>query len=325
MRVTLKDIQAPIATEMAEFEKKFRTSMQSRVLLLDKIMGYIVKRKGKQMRPMFVFFSAGLFGEGITEATYRGAALIELLHTATLVHDDVVDDANYRRGFFSVNALWKNKIAVLVGDYLLSKGLLLSLQNNDFELLKIVSNAVREMSEGELLQIEKARRLDITESVYFDIIRQKTASLIASCCAVGASSAGASAETIEKARLFGEKVGIAFQIKDDLFDYGTAEIGKPVGIDIKEKKMTLPLIYALQKADWLTKRQMIYNVKNNKGKNEIITKVIDFVKKSGGLDYAITQMNQYADEALQILSSFRPSPSRTSLEQLIAFTIEREK
>ncbi|PIQ20769.1 MAG: polyprenyl synthetase [Cytophagales bacterium CG18_big_fil_WC_8_21_14_2_50_42_9] len=325
MRVTLKDIQAPIAAEMAEFEKKFRTSMQSRVLLLDKIMNYIVKRKGKQMRPMFVFFSAKLFGTGISEATYRGAALIELLHTATLVHDDVVDDANYRRGFFSVNALWKNKIAVLVGDYLLSKGLLLSLHNNDFELLKIVSNAVREMSEGELMQMEKARRLDITENVYFDIIRQKTASLIASCCAVGASSAGADAETIEKARLFGEKVGIAFQIKDDLFDYGTAEIGKPVGIDIKEKKMTLPLIYALQQADWLTKRQIIYNVKNNNGKNEVVAKVIDFVKKSGGLEYAIQQMNQYADEALQILRSFQPSPSRTSLEQLIAYTIEREK
>jgi octaprenyl-diphosphate synthase len=325
MRVNLKDIQAPIAAEMTEFEKKFRASMQSRVLLLDKIMGYIVRRKGKQMRPMFVFFSAKLFGAGITEATYRGAALIELLHTATLVHDDVVDDANYRRGFFSVNALWKNKIAVLVGDYLLSKGLLLSLQNDDFELLKIVSNAVREMSEGELLQIEKARRLDITEQVYFDIIRQKTASLIASCCAVGASSAGADAETIEKARLFGEKVGIAFQIKDDLFDYGTAEIGKPVGIDIKEKKMTLPLIYALQQADWLTKRRVIYQVRNNKGKNEIVAKVIDFVRQSGGLEYAIGQMNQYADEALAILHSFAPSPSRTSLEQLISYTIEREK
>lgn len=325
MRITLKDIQAPIANEMVEFEKKFRVSMQSKVLLLDKIMGYIVKRKGKQMRPMFVFFSAKLFGQGITEATYRGAALVELLHTATLVHDDVVDDANYRRGFFSVNALWKNKIAVLVGDYLLSKGLLLSLQHNDFEILKIMSNAVQEMSEGELMQMEKARRLDITEQVYFDIIRQKTASLIASCCAVGASSAGANPETIEKARLFGEKVGIAFQIKDDLFDYGTAEIGKPVGIDIKEKKMTLPLIYALQSADWLTKRQMIYNVKNNNGKNEVVAKVIDFVKKSGGLDYAISQMNTYAGEALQILQSFDPSPTRTSLEQLISYTIEREK
>jgi len=325
MRVTLKDIQAPIANEMAEFEKKFRISMQSKVLLLDKIMSYIVKRKGKQMRPMFVFFSAKLFGQGITEATYRGAALVELLHTATLVHDDVVDDANYRRGFFSVNALWKNKIAVLVGDYLLSKGLLLSLQHDDFEILKIMSNAVQEMSEGELMQMEKARRLDITERVYFDIIRQKTASLIASCCAVGASSAGADAATIEKARLFGEKVGIAFQIKDDLFDYGTAEIGKPIGIDIKEKKMTLPLIYALQQADWFTKRQMIYHVKNNNGKNEVVAKVIEFVKKSGGLDYAIGQMNAYAEEALQILQSFQSSPSRTSLEQLISYTIEREK
>ena len=325
MNISLDEIQGPIAKEMREFETKFRQSMRSKVLLLDKIMSYIVKRKGKQMRPMFVFFSANLFAGGISEATYRGAALIELLHTATLVHDDVVDDANYRRGFFSVNALWKNKIAVLVGDYLLSKGLLLSLHNNDFELLKIVSNAVREMSEGELLKMEKARRLDITEEVYFDIIRQKTASLIASCCAVGASSAGADAVNIEKARLFGEKVGIAFQIKDDLFDYGTAEIGKPVGIDIKEKKMTLPLIYALQHTNWLTKRQMIYNVKNNNGKNHIVAKVIDFVKSSGGLDYAIGRMHQFANEALEILHTFEPSPSRTSLEQLIRYTIERNK
>lgn len=325
MSISLKDIQAPIATEMELFEKKFRTSMKSKVLLLDRIMSYIVKRKGKQMRPMFVFFTAKLFRPDISDATYRGAALIELLHTATLVHDDVVDDANYRRSFFSVNALWKNKIAVLVGDYLLSKGLLLSLQNDDFELLKIVSNAVREMSEGELLQIEKARRLDITEEVYFDIIRQKTASLIASCCAVGAASAGACKEDIEKARLFGEKVGIAFQIKDDLFDYGTAEIGKPVGIDIKEKKMTLPLIHALRGADWLTKRRVIYNVKNNNGDSKRVQQVIDFVKKSGGIAYTIQLMNQYHAEALAILNTFPPSPSRTSLEQLIAYTIEREK
>lgn len=326
MSTSLKDIQAPIAPEMELFEKKFRTSMKSKVLLLDKIMSYIVKRKGKQMRPMFVFFTANLLGkQGITEATYRGAALIELLHTATLVHDDVVDDANYRRGFFSVNALWKNKIAVLVGDYLLSKGLLLSLNNNDFELLKIVSNAVKEMSEGELLQIEKARKLDITEDVYFDIIRQKTASLIASCCAVGAASAGATPEEIEKARLFGEKVGIAFQIKDDLFDYGTAEIGKPVGIDIKEKKMTLPLIHALQQADWVTKRRVIYNVKNNNGDNKRVQQVIEFVKQSGGIAYTTQMMNKYHAEALEILNTFPPSPSRTSLEQLIAYTIEREK
>jgi len=326
MKVTLDEIQAPIAGEMVEFERKFRQSMKSNVLLLDKIMGYIVKRKGKQIRPMFVFFSAKICGaDPLPEATFRGAALIELLHTATLVHDDVVDESNYRRGFFSINALWKNKIAVLVGDYLLSKGLLLSLENDDYALLKIVSNAVRELSEGELLQIEKARRLDITEDVYFDIIRQKTASLIASCCAVGASSAGADTAIIEQARLFGEKVGIAFQIKDDLFDYGTAEIGKPVGIDIKEKKMTLPLIYALQQADWLTKRRIIYNVKNNDGRKDRIQAVIDFVKQSGGLDYAIQAMQRYRDEALQLLYTFPVSPARTSLEQLINYTIEREK
>lgn len=325
MSSPLNQIQAPIAPEMQAFEKKFRQSMQSNVLLLDKIMGYIVKRKGKQMRPMFVFFMAKLIQEQVSDATYRGAALIELLHTATLVHDDVVDEANYRRGFFSVNALWKNKIAVLVGDYLLSKGLLLSLNHDDFSLLKIVSNAVREMSEGELLQMEKARRLDITEEVYFDIIRQKTASLIASCCAVGVSSVGADVETVERARLFGEKVGLAFQIKDDLFDYGTAEIGKPVGIDIKEKKMTLPLIYALQQADWLTKRRVIYNVKNNNGKTDRINAVIDFVKKSGGLEYSIQKMNALHAEALQLLHTFPPSPSRDSLEQLLRYTIEREK
>ena len=329
MTVSLDQIQAPIATDMAEFEKKFRQSMQTKQLLLDKIMGYIVKRKGKQIRPMFVFFTAKISGpqpDGpLPEASFRGAALIELLHTATLVHDDVVDESNYRRGFFSINALWKNKIAVLVGDYLLSKGLLLSLENDDYDLLKIVSNAVKELSEGELLQIEKARRLDITEEVYFDIIRQKTASLIASCCAVGASSAGADKETVERARLFGEKVGMAFQIKDDLFDFGTAEIGKPVGIDIKEKKMTLPLIYALQQADWLTKRRIIFNVKNNDGRKDRVQAVIEFVKQSGGLDYAIGVMERYRDEALEILRTFPASASRTSLEQLINYTIEREK
>jgi len=326
---SLDQIQAPIAAEMEEFEHKFRQSMRTKVLLLDKIMGYIVKRKGKQIRPMFVFFTAHISQpvptERLPEASFRGAALIELLHTATLVHDDVVDESNYRRGFFSINALWKNKIAVLVGDYLLSRGLLLALQNEDYELLKIVSNAVRELSEGELLQIEKARRLDITEDVYFEIIRQKTASLIASCCAVGAASAGADKDTIERARLFGEKVGIAFQIKDDLFDYGTAEIGKPVGIDIKEKKMTLPLIHALSQASWLDKRRVIFNVKNNEGRRDRVQDVIDFVKKSGGLDYAIAVMKRYRDEALEILHTFPASASRTSLEQLINYTIEREK
>ncbi|GAA4381760.1 polyprenyl synthetase family protein [Hymenobacter koreensis] len=329
MKFSLDDIQAPIAAEMQEFEQKFRQSMQTRVLLLDKIMGYIIKRKGKQLRPMFVFLTAHTAapdpGAQLSEATFRGAALIELLHTATLVHDDVVDESNYRRGFFSINALWKNKIAVLVGDYLLSRGMALALENDDFDLLKIVNNAVRELSEGELLQIEKARRLDITEDVYFDIIRQKTASLIASCTAVGAASAGADKATVERARLFGEKVGMAFQIKDDLFDFGTDEIGKPVGIDIKEKKMTLPLIHALSKASWLTKRRIIYNVKNNDGRSDRVQAVIEFVKQSGGLDYAIQRMKQYRDEALEILHTFPASPARTSLQQLIDYTIEREK
>ena len=247
MPLRLNDIKAPIAKEMEEFEQKFRSSMYTKVLLLDKIMNYIVKRKGKQMRPMFIFLSAGTCG-AITESTFRGASLIELLHTATLVHDDVVDDSEYRRGFFSINALWKNKIAVLVGDFLLSRGLNLSLDHDEIEHLRIVNDAVNQMSEGELLQMEKSRRLDISEEVYYQIIRQKTASLIASCCAVGAVSANASKENIDKMKLFGQNIGMAFQIKDDLFDYGEDEIGKPVGIDIKEKKMTLPLIYALANA-----------------------------------------------------------------------------
>ncbi|NJN24556.1 MAG: polyprenyl synthetase family protein [Cyclobacteriaceae bacterium] len=324
MLLNLKEIQAPIAQEMMEFEIKFRESMKSNVLLLDKIMSYIVKRKGKQMRPMFVFLSAGVAGQ-IDESTYRGAALIELLHTATLVHDDVVDDANYRRGFFSINALWKNKIAVLVGDYLLSRGLLLSVDYGDYNLLKIVSNAVREMSEGELLQMEKARKLDIDEEVYYDIIRQKTASLIASCCAVGACSSGADVATIEKMRLFGEKVGMAFQIKDDLFDYGTAEIGKPLGIDIKEKKMTLPLIYALRNASLLERKQVIFMIKNQSHKSKKVQEVIDFVKGSGGIEYAREVMQKYYNEALDILHSFRDSPFKSSLSDLVQFTIMREK
>lgn len=324
MSLSIKEIQAPIAAEMDAFEGKFRQFMKTKVMLLDTIMNYIVQRKGKQLRPMFVFLSAGVFGK-ITEETYRGAALIELLHTATLVHDDVVDDSNYRRGFFSVNALWKNKIAVLVGDYLLSKGLLLSIDNGDFEMLKIVSTAVREISEGELLQIEKARKLDITEEIYFEIIRQKTATLIAACCATGASSVGADTETIEKARLFGEKVGIAFQIKDDLFDYGDAEIGKPLGIDIKEKKMTLPLIYALNQADWSTKRHVINTIKNDSENPKKVAEVIDFVKKSGGLQYATEVMQNIVREALAILESFPESIYRTSLAGLVQFTIERAK
>ena len=324
MKADLKQIQVPIENEMAQFELKFRASMKSKVKLLDHITNYIVRRKGKQMRPMFVFLTAGVCG-GINDSTHRGAALIELLHTATLVHDDVVDDANYRRGFFSVNALWKNKISVLVGDYLLSRGLLLSVENNDFKLLKIVSNAVKEMSEGELLQIAKARKLDITEEVYYEIIRQKTASLLASCCAVGASSTDSSDETISKMRIFGEKVGMAFQIKDDLFDYGEDEIGKPVGIDIKEKKMTLPLIFALQKADWLEKKKIINLIRNRSEDKKAVNQVIDFVKKSGGLEYAKTIMDRFYQEALDILKTFPESEYKTSLEGLVSYTIERKK
>ena len=324
MQITIKDIQAPIQAEMNQFEVKFRDFMKSEVLLLDTIMNYIVKRKGKQIRPMFVFLMAGICGK-IEDPTYRGAALIELLHTATLVHDDVVDDSDYRRGFFSINALWKNKIAVLVGDYLLSRGLLLSIDNDDFALLKIVSNAVREMSEGELLQIAKARRLDITEDVYFEIIRQKTASLIASCCAVGAASVKADVEMIDKARLFGEKVGMAFQIKDDLFDYGEAEIGKPLGIDIKEKKMTLPLIYALNHTTWGEKRKIINTIKNESHKPHKVKEVIAFVKQSGGIEYANDIMKNYQAEANLILDAFPNSNYKTSLVQLVQFTIERAK
>jgi len=323
MPLRLEDIKAPIAKEMQEFEPRFRASMKTRVLLLDKIMNYIVKRKGKQMRPMFVFLSAGTCG-GINDSTFRGASLIELLHTATLVHDDVVDEANYRRGFFSVNALWKNKIAVLVGDFLLARGLILSVENDDFKLLKIVSNAVREMSEGELLQIEKSRRLDIDEEVYYDIIRQKTASLIASCCAVGACSSGASDDVVEKMRQFGEKIGMAFQIKDDLFDYGEMEIGKPVGIDIREKKMTLPLIYALSKAGWLERRRIISIVRNESENPRKVKEVIAFVKASGGIEYAVTRMNAYHKEALSILEYFPESSYRKSLQDLVQFTIDRK-
>lgn len=307
---------------MEDFERKFRASMKTQVMLLDKIMTYIVKRKGKQMRPMFVLLSAGAAGS-ISEATFRGASLIELLHTATLVHDDVVDDANYRRGFFSVNALWKNKVAVLVGDFLLSRGLILSIEHKDFELLHIVSHAVREMSEGELLQMEKARRLDISEEIYLNIIRQKTASLIASCCAVGASSGGAEPEAVETMRLFGEKIGMAFQIKDDLFDFGDDEIGKPVGIDIREKKMTLPLIKALTDTDWSTRNKIIGIVRNESTKPEKVKEVIRFVKASGGIDYARAKMDAYILEALGYLEKFPESQYRTSLKQLVQYTIER--
>ncbi len=293
-------------------------------MLLDKITGYIVRRKGKQMRPLFVFLSAGVVGK-IDEPTYRGASLIELLHTATLVHDDVVDDAHYRRGFFSVNALWKNKIAVLVGDFLLSRGLLLSLENNDVELLRIVSNAVREMAEGELLQMEKARKLDITEEVYYDVIRQKTASLIRACCQVGASSTNVSEDIVTKMGDFGMNVGMAFQIKDDLFDFGAHEIGKPRGIDIKEKKMTLPLIYSLKDASKADKKHIKNLIKHSAEKPKNVEEVIDFVRKSGGIEYATRVMKDYHHKAINILQSFPDSKYRTSLQHLVQFTIERTK
>jgi len=322
--LSLKEIQRPIATELSSFETKFKQSMQSSVPLLDIITQYLYKQKGKQMRPMFVFFAAGLCGE-ISESTYRGASLVELLHTASLVHDDVVDDANERRGFFSINALWKNKVAVLVGDFLLSKGLLLSVNNNEHNLLKIVSEAVEEMSEGELLQIEKARKLDIKEDVYYEIIRKKTASLIASCCAAGASSVNASSEVIQKMKLFGEKVGIAFQIKDDLFDFGLDDVGKPVGNDIKEKKMTLPLIYALGKTTTSQKRHIINLIKNHNEDTIKVAEVIQFVRESGGLDYATEKMLHYQQEAFNLLAEFPDNQYKEGLKQLVRFTTERKK
>lgn len=323
MELRLDDIKKPIAKELDEFEIRFRNSMKSNAPLLDRITHYIVTRKGKQMRPMFVFLSAKLCGE-INEATYVAASLVELLHTATLVHDDVVDDSYQRRGFFSINALWKNKIAVLVGDYLLSKGLLVSVENNQYQLLEILSNTIREMSEGELLQLEKARRMDIKEEIYFEIIRQKTASLIASACACGASTITKDETLVGRVKTMGEKIGIAFQIKDDLFDYEEAEIGKPRGIDIKERKMTLPLIYTLQKADWLTRRKIINIVKNENQNMEKVRWVIDTVRSSGGMDYAVSRMKDYRQQALDILYQFPAGEARTSLEQLVEYTINRK-
>ena len=310
---------------MDVFEEKFKDSMKSSVPLLDKITNYIIKRKGKQIRPMFVFLSAKTVGE-IHDGTHRAAALIELLHTASLVHDDVVDDSNERRGFFSLNALWKNKIAVLVGDFLLTKGLSLALDHDDFHLLKIANDAVRAMSEGELLQIEKARRLDISEEVYFDIITKKTAALIAACCAAGTASVTNDAATIALSKEFGILTGIAFQIKDDLFDFGTEEdIGKPTGIDIKEKKMTLPLIYALNNSTWSEKRHIINIIKNHNEESEEVLKVIKFVVDKGGLSYAIKVMHEYRDKAIAVLHQLPENDARHSLEHLLTYAIERQK
>ena len=322
---TVEQIKLPIQKEMEFFETKFKASMLSNVSLLNRITHYIVRRKGKQMRPMFVFLVAKLVSNGdFRERTYRGASIIELIHTATLVHDDVVDDSNRRRGFFSLNALWKNKIAVLVGDYLLSKGLLLSIDNEDFDLLKHISIAVREMSEGELLQIEKARQLDITEEVYFDIIRKKTATLIAACTAIGAASVDAGKAEVEKMRKFGELIGIAFQIKDDLFDYTEDKIGKPTGIDIKERKMTLPLIFTLNNCSRKERSWLINSVKNHNKDRAKVKEVIAFVKKSGGIEYTVSKMKEFQQAALDILNDYPDSPYKQSLQTMVNYVINRE-
>ena len=318
-------IKEPIYQEMELFEEKFTQSMYSKVALLNRITHFIVNRKGKQMRPMFVFLVAKLLGEGkVNERTYRGAAVIELIHTATLVHDDVVDDSNKRRGFFSINALWKNKIAVLVGDYLLSKGLLLSIENEDFDLLKIISVAVREMSQGELLQIEKARNLDITEEVYYEIIRQKTATLLAACCAIGAQAVDAPPKEVEKMHRFGEILGMAFQIKDDLFDYSEKKIGKPTGIDIKDQKMTLPLIHTLNVVSKVEKRAIINIIKNHNEDKRKIQELIVLVKEKGGFDFAISKMEAYRKEALGLLFEFPKNQYRDALELMLNYVIERK-
>ena len=318
-------IKLPIKNEMELFEEKFKDSMLSKVPLLNRITYYIVRRKGKQMRPMFVFLVAKMVSDGgFDERTYRGASVVELIHTATLVHDDVVDESNRRRGFFSVNALWKNKIAVLVGDFLLSKGLLLSIDNEDFDLLKLISIAVREMSEGELLQIEKARKLDITEAIYFDIIRKKTATLIAACCGIGAASVGANNDTVQQMRKFGEYIGIAFQIKDDLFDYSDEKIGKPTGIDIKEQKMTLPLIYTLNNCSKKEKSWLINSIKKHNKDKKRVKEVITFVKENGGLEYTTVQMNDYKNKAIAILENYPESKYKSSLLTMIDYVVERK-
>lgn len=322
--MTVNDIMKPIELEMKEFEIRFQQNMQSNVPLLDKITQYIIRRKGKQMRPMFLFLTAKMLGE-VNDNTYQAASLVELLHTATLVHDDVVDDANERRGFFSVNALWKNKIAVLVGDYLLSRVLLLSIENNNTRALGIVARAVREMSEGELLQIEKARKLDITEEVYFEVIRQKTGSLVATVCEAAAASVNRE-DIAADMRKFGELVGLAFQIKDDIFDYGTPnDIGKPTGLDIRERKMTLPLIYALKAAEKSTRRELINIVKNHNEESKYIKRAVQLVIEAGGIEYAHKRMLELTNEALELLKPIEDSPAKQALIGLVEYTINRDK
>lgn len=323
--MSLDTIKQPIQDELPVFERRFREAVRSHVPLLDKVTWYIVQRKGKQVRPMIVLLSAKMFGP-INEASYTAAALVELIHTATLVHDDVVDEANLRRSFFSVNALWKNKIAVLVGDFLLSQALLLTVKNKQYKMLEVLNRAVKEMAEGELLQMEKARRLDIKEDVYFEIIRQKTASLIAAACCAGAVSTVDGDEALEeKMRLFGEKMGMAFQIRDDLFDYGDDDVGKPLGIDIKEKKLTLPLIYALSKASWSEKRLIINLIKNESHRKEKVAEVIQFVKERGGIEYAREVMYRFRQEAFDILSELPDNDANHSLRDLLVYVTERKK
>tara|TARA_B100000795_G_scaffold81198_1_gene58417 strand:- start:1063 stop:2040 length:978 start_codon:yes stop_codon:yes gene_type:complete len=322
---TVELIKLPIKNEMELFEKKFSNLMISKVSLLNRITHYVVNRKGKQMRPMFVFLSAKIISsEIVSDKVFRAASIIELIHTATLIHDDIVDSSNMRRGFFSLNALWKNKIAVLVGDFLLSKGMLLCIDNDDFDLLKIISNSVKDMSEGELLQIEKARKLDIDEQTYFDIITKKTASLIASCCALGAAASNGSNEKIEFFRKLGEKVGIAFQLKDDLFDYGSKKIGKPIGVDLKEKKLTLPIIYAINNSSKLKKRWLINSIKNHNKDSKVIKEVIDYVKDTGGIEYTTSKLMSYHQSALSDLKKLDDSEYKKSLKKLINYVIERE-
>jgi octaprenyl-diphosphate synthase len=321
----IEKIKFSIKKEMELFEGKFLKSMNSNVPLLNRITHYVVNRKGKQMRPMFVFLTAKMLTNGkIDDKVYRAASVIELIHTATLVHDDVVDSSNMRRGFFSLNALWKNKIAVLVGDFLLSKGMLLCIDNDDFDLLKLISKSVKDMSQGELLQIEKARRLDIDEKIYFEIIRKKTASLISSCCALGASASGVSKDKINQLADFGEKIGIAFQLKDDLFDYGNKKIGKPIGIDLKEKKLTLPIIHVLNKSSKSKKRWLINCIKNHNNDKKVVKEVIEFVKESGGIDYTISKLKLFQKQALDSLSGFNDNRYKKSLIQLVNYVIKRE-
>jgi len=321
----VEQIKLPIQQEMELFEVKFKESMSSHVPLINRITHFIVQRKGKQMRPMFVFLVAKMVSDGnFSERTYRGASLIELIHTGSLVHDDVVDDSNRRRGFFSINALWKNKIAVLVGDFLFSKSLLLSVDHDDFDLLKMISIVLKDMSEGELLQIEKARKLDITEDIYFEIIRQKTATLIAACCSIGAASVGTTTDEIEKMRKFGEIIGTAFQMKDDLFDYTEAKIGKPTGIDIKEQKMTLPLIHTLNNCSQKDKKWLINSVKNHNKDKKRVKEVIAFVKENGGIEYTTTKMKAYQQNALNLLDDYPDSPYKKSLVDMVNYVIERK-